>query len=91
MGSLRAYVWSLPRRGPQPRCAGDRREHTPNISEAIRKEALAVLDGFAQFIEVRYCGLSSGTFALAQMVQQADAVADRLMELLAEMHRIAEG
>src|SRR5690606_24128322 len=63
----------------------------PSISEAIRKEALAVPDGFAHFMEVRYCGLSSGTFAIAEMAQQADVLADRLMELLAEMHRVAEG
>lgn len=62
-----------------------------SIADAIREEALAVPEGFAHFMEVRYHGMSSGTYALRDLTQQADAVADRLVSLLAEMHEIAEG
>lgn len=61
-----------------------------SISEAIREEAQAVPDGFAHFMEVRYCGLSSGTIALGELPEQASAVADRLVELLRQMQLIAE-
>lgn len=61
-----------------------------SISEAIRAEALAVPEDFAHFMEVRYCGLSSGTLELHKLAEQASAVADQLMELLQEMRRIAE-
>lgn len=59
------------------------------IAEAIREEARAVPDGFAYYMEVRYHGLSSGTVALAELPQQSEAIADRLMDLLADMHQIA--
>ena len=62
-----------------------------SISEAIREEALSVPEDFAHFMEVRYCGLSSGTIALSALPEQAGAVADRLVELLRQMHLIAEG
>lgn len=61
-----------------------------SIAEAIREEAQAVPDGFAHFMEVRYCGLSSGTIALGELPQQAEAVADRLMTLLGDMRLVAE-
>lgn len=61
-----------------------------SIAEAIREEAQAVPDDFAHFMEVRYCGLSSGTIALSELPQQAEEVGRRLVALLAEMHQIAE-
>jgi hypothetical protein len=61
------------------------------ISDAIREEALAVPDGFAHFMEVRYCGLSSGTIPLGLIAEQADAIANRLVALLFEMRLISEG
>ncbi len=61
-----------------------------SISEAIKEEALAVPDGFAHFMEVRYYGLSSGTIALLQLPQQAETVAERLVELRKELHHIDE-
>lgn len=62
-----------------------------SIGEAIREESLAVPDDFAHFMEVRYSGLSSGTIALSALPEQANAVADRLVELMQQMHVIAEG
>lgn len=61
------------------------------ISDAISAEALAVPDGFAHFMEVCYCGLSSGTIPLGLIAEQADAIAKRLMDLMSEMRLIAEG
>ena len=61
-----------------------------SISEAIREEALAVPDGFAHFMEVRFCGLSSGTLGLAEVAQQSEPIASRLVSLLGEMTAIAE-
>lgn len=60
-----------------------------SISEAIREEALAVPDGFAHFMEVRFCGLSSGTLGLAEVAQQSEPIASRLVSLLGEMKAIA--
>ncbi|WP_066161144.1 hypothetical protein [Hydrogenophaga pseudoflava] len=60
-----------------------------SISEAIGETARAVPDGFAHFMEVRYCGLSSGTVGLLEAAQQSEEIASRLVALLAEMHAIA--
>lgn len=57
-----------------------------SISEAIREEAMAVPEGFAHLMEVRYYGLSSGTFLLSQLPQQAEAIAGQLVDLLAELN-----
>lgn len=62
-----------------------------SLAEAIREEALAVPDGFAHFMEGRFCGLSSGTISLSELPSQAEKVANRLVALLADMHLIAEG
>lgn len=61
-----------------------------SIEECIREEALAVPDGFAHFVEVRYHGLSSGTLRLSDAPGQAREIADRLVALTAEMYAIAE-
>jgi hypothetical protein len=65
--------------------------HHERISDAIRAEALAVPDGYAHFMEVRYCELSSGTIPLGLIAEQADAIADRLVALMLEMRLISEG
>lgn len=61
-----------------------------SIEECIREEALAVPDGFAHFVEVRYHGLSSGTLRLSDAPAQAREIADRLVALTGEMHALAE-
>lgn len=77
---------ALVRGGP----VSDANEYS-SISDAIREEAAAVPDGFAQFMEVRYCGLSSGTLRLEDGAKQGEEIATRLTSLLAEMHSIAQG
>lgn len=61
-----------------------------SLSEAIREEALSVPDDIAHIIEVRYCGLSSGTLRLTDAAERSKEIAGRLMSQLAEMHAIAE-
>jgi hypothetical protein len=62
-----------------------------SISDAIRGEARAVPEGFACFLEVRFCGLSSGTLGLEEAAQQSEAIASRLVSLNAEMKAMAAG
>lgn len=59
------------------------------ICEAIREEAESVHVDFAQFIEVRYYELSSGTIPLGLVSGQAEEIAERLVGLMHEMHLIA--
>jgi hypothetical protein len=61
------------------------------IGEAIRAEAESVHADFAQFIEVRYYELSSGTIPLGLVPEQAEEIAARLVDLMREMHLIAGG
>jgi hypothetical protein len=61
-----------------------------SIAEAIREEALAVPVGFAHFSDVTYGGASSGTIPLQALSTRAAQVADQLVSVVAEMHRIAE-
>lgn len=61
------------------------------ISEAIRAEAESVHADFAQFVEVRYHELSSGTIPLSLVSGQAEEIAERLVGLIHEMHLIAGG
>lgn len=58
-----------------------------SIQEAIREEALSVPDGMAHFMELRYGGMSSGTYPLSEVPEKATAIADRLVALSAELHR----
>ena len=60
-----------------------------SISDAIRVEARAVPSSFAQYMEVRYCGLSSGTLGLEEAAQRCEVIASRLMSLNAEMKAMA--
>lgn len=59
------------------------------ISEAIGEVAKAVPDDFAHFMEVRYCGLSSGTHSLLEAAKRSEEIASRLVALHAEMYAIA--
>jgi hypothetical protein len=58
------------------------------IEDAIREEALAVPEDFALFMEVEYGGMSSGTISLSDLPGQAKDVADRLVSLVADLHRL---
>lgn len=60
-----------------------------SIEDAIREELCDVPVGFAHFAEIRYSGVSSGTMAIGRLPQDAAGVADRLVAVLAEMHRLA--
>ena len=60
-----------------------------SIEEAIREEALGIPESFAQFLEVRYHRLSSGTLRLSDAPGQAGVIADRLVALMAEMNQVA--
>lgn len=61
-----------------------------SIEEAIREEATEVPDGFAHFADVTYGGASSGTIALTELPKCAVQVAEKLVAIVAQMHRIAE-
>lgn len=57
-----------------------------SISEAIQMEASAVPEGFANFMEIRYQDLSSGTMPLVLAQSQSKEVADRLVNLAKEVY-----
>ncbi|WP_431106637.1 hypothetical protein [Variovorax paradoxus] len=59
-----------------------------SIEAAISGEAKAVPEGFAHFMEVRYYGFSSGTETIEAVASKAPAIADRLVALVAEGHRL---
>lgn len=60
------------------------------IETAIREEALNIPPGFAHFVEFTYGGMSTGTYLVEDVPAKAADLADRLVALNAEMHRIAE-
>lgn len=62
-----------------------------SIEEAIREEAVAIPAGFAHFADVTYGGASSGTTPLVTLPGRASQIANDLVAVVAEMHRIAEG
>lgn len=64
-------------------------EEYPTIADAICGEAQAVPDGFAHFMEVRYAGFSSGTDVIQNLPARAEEIADRLVALVAEAHRLS--
>lgn len=59
--------------------------HT-SIEAAIRAVAADVPAGFAQFLEVRYQGFSSGTLVLEDVADGATEAANRLNTLVGRMH-----
>ncbi|MBB4223435.1 hypothetical protein [Variovorax guangxiensis] len=60
-----------------------------SIESAIQAEAQAVPDDFAHFMEIRYGGFSTGTHLLEAIPDQAKALADRLVALVAEAYRVS--
>ena len=61
-----------------------------SIEMAIREQALNVPSGFTHFVAFTYCGMSTGTYLLEEVPAKAAELADRLMVLVSEMHRIIE-
>lgn len=59
------------------------------IDDAIRQEALGA-EGFADFVEFSYGGMSTGTYAIQEAVMKAAELANRLVSLIAETHLIRE-
>lgn len=59
------------------------------IEHAIKGEAIRAT-GFADFVEFTYGGMSTGTYVTEGVAAKAADLADRLMDLIAEMHRIEE-
>ncbi|MDP9607230.1 UNVERIFIED_ORG: hypothetical protein J2W38_007051 [Variovorax paradoxus] len=59
-----------------------------SIEAAISGEASAVPEGFAHFMEVRYYGFSSGTELIEALPPKAGAIANHLVALVAEGHRL---
>lgn len=60
------------------------------IDTAIREEARNIPDGFAHFVEFTYHGMSTGTLLIQDAIERAEELADRLMVLISEGHRILE-
>ena len=58
------------------------------IETAIRQQALNVPEGFANFIQFSYYGMSTGTYAIKEVPPLAAQMADRLVALIAEQHQI---
>ncbi len=58
------------------------------IDEAIRAQAQDVPADFAYFVKFTYGGMSTGTLTIPEAISQADQLADRLVALIAEQHRV---
>lgn len=59
-----------------------------SIADAIRGEAAELLDGMCYFVEVRYCGLSSGSRPVGMLSQRAEEVATHLVGPVADFHLV---
>lgn len=60
--------------------------HFDSIEEAIREIASDVPKGFAEYAQVVYAGISSGTMPLHRMVQLAPQIAQQLVSQVSAMH-----
>ncbi|HYW55771.1 MAG TPA: hypothetical protein VE934_02330 [Polaromonas sp.] len=58
------------------------------IEAAIRGEASNIPEAFACFVVFTYGGISTGTLTIAEAIARASQLADRLIELIAEEHRL---
>lgn len=58
------------------------------IENAICGEAKSIPPGFAYFVEFTYSGMSTGTLTIPDAVVRASELANRLIDLIAEEHRI---
>lgn len=57
-----------------------------SIADAIRGETEALPEGMCHFVEVRYCGLSSGSVPVGVVSQKAEEIATQLVALVAVFH-----
>ncbi len=60
-----------------------------SIETAIREQSLNIPSGFAYFVDFTYGGMSTGTHLVADVPAKAAELANRLVALNAEMHRIS--
>lgn len=60
------------------------------IAAALRHVAIDMPDDFAHFVDVHYSGASVGTIGTLRLAAEAEVVADRLVELVAAVHRSEE-
>lgn len=58
------------------------------IETAIREESLNIPHDFAHLVEFIYCGMLTGTLTVADAIDRALELANRLVDLVAEEHRI---
>ncbi len=61
-----------------------------SLEDAIREEAQAIPASFAWFADVEYGGASSGTLPLKDLPARAGNVAAQLVNVVAQMHAIAD-
>lgn len=57
-----------------------------SIAEAIRGEVEDLPEGMCYFVEVRFCGLSSGSLPVGVVPQKAEEIAAHLVALVADVH-----
>ena len=57
-----------------------------SIADAIRGEVADLPEGMCHFVEVRYCGLSSGSVPVGVVSQKAEEIATQLVALVAVFH-----
>lgn len=57
-----------------------------SIADAIRGETEALPEGMCHFVEVRYCGLSSGSVPVGVVSQKAEEIATQLVAPVAVFH-----
>ena len=57
-----------------------------SIADAIRGEVEDLPDGMCYFVEIRYCGLSSGSVPVGVMSNKAEEIATHLVALVADFH-----
>ncbi|MFW5329682.1 hypothetical protein [Hydrogenophaga sp. ZJX-1] len=57
-----------------------------SIADAIRGEVEALPEGMCHFVEVLYCGLSSGSVPVGVVPQKAEEIATHLVALVAALH-----
>lgn len=69
-----------------PRFAEEPSYHE-SIREALLHAADFVPEEIAKFVNVAYRGCRLGTAAICQLPNQAEAMASRLVELVAEVHQ----
>ena len=58
------------------------------IDEAILGQAQNIPTDFACFVEFTYGGMSTGTLGIPEAISQASQLAERLVALIAEQHRV---